>query len=801
MQPTPFDLHNEGWSLIPVNGDKRPMIPTWSPYQSERPSLEQVERGDRDLNPPVWGAPTGEVSKRFTLDFDGEPGRETLKTLGWDPHRSTPRGGYHVDFVWAGSKVLTLNSKTKKTLWESYPGMDSRGAGGYINVIGSTANGQYEWLTDDRSPYDPALVPKDLMALISGHEPSLVKPKGPSVRSHNGIGRSSLPLNTDAVASVLQNALDDSVHGRNNAGFVLACQPRDAGMSRGDAEAVMRIYCERVPPTNPVGMETPYEWSEALASLNSAFSEEPRRSDCSDNRPEIVVNGRPLSDISDESLGILAETNDPPTIFRRGGEKVTVHSDENGRTRIEGIPTDLLRHHLSQRATWVKIEVVGEDEDGRPVVEKKNAYPPVTVMKDLLARDWDSVPSLVGVSEIPILRPGGSMLATNGYDAESRIWMDLPEDLVIPMIPENPTDDDVHRAIGLLEEAISEFPFEDEASRANALGLILSTVLRASIPGLIPMAVIDAPVAGTGKTFLVSLASVVATGRPAPLSSAPNGNDEELRKRLTAALMTDEPLIVFDNVDRQLKSPVLAQAITSETWTDRILGASKNVDLSQHAVWVATGNNVEISGDLPRRCYKIRLDPKLAQPAQRKFERPDLMDWARGRRGELLGACFTLARHWFVEGKPESDGAPWATFDEWRRFVGGILQTAGVGDFLANLDELQLRADPDMVAWTRLLEYWCTEHDGHPVSSKTLWLSLVHYSQTEELPRSLAESLDRASGDNSKVTRLSKALSNRKNRLFSDEGLRIERAGSDAHEKVLLWRVISNAPDPIERRA
>src|SRR5664280_2544518 len=86
-------------------------------------------------------------------------------------------------------------------------------------------------------------------------------------------------------------------------------------------------------------------------------------------------------------------------------------------------------------------------------------------------------------------------------------------------------------------------------------------------------------------------------------------------------------------------------------------------------------------------------------------------------------------------------------------------------------------------------------------STKTLWLSLVHYGQSEELPRSLAESIDRASGDASRVTRLSKALSNRKDRFFTDEGLRIEQAGRDAHEKVVLWRVISDSPDPIERRA
>jgi hypothetical protein len=793
MQPTPIDLYNEGWSLIPVNGDKRPMISTWIPYQSERPPFELVEQWAKNLNPPVWGAPTGDVSGRFTLDFDGEPGKETLAGLGWEPHRSTPNGGYHVDFLLPARTVRSLNHKSKKVLGQLYPGMDSRGSGGYINVLGSTANGQYEWLTDDRTAYDPTLVPKDLMSLITGQESRAVKQMD-AVGSLPRTSQLLLPPDTDQIEKAVRQALEDSILGRNNAGFWLACELRDAGLSRLDAQEVMRLYCERVPSTNPVGMVDPYGWDEALASLNSAYSHEPHL--LAADRPEIVVNRRQLCDISDESLEVLTETNDPAQIFCRSGEKVTINSDENGRTRIEPVLTDLLRHHLSQRATWVRVEVEGYEDDGEPIVKKTNTYPPVTVMKDLLAREWETIPALVGLSEIPMLRPDGSMLASNGYDPESKIWMNLPADLVIPAVSDDPSPSEVKRAVASLEGLISEFPFEDQASRANALGLILTGVFRPSIPGLIPMAVIDAPVPGTGKTFLASIASVIATGRPAPLSAAPNGNDEELRKRLTASLMTDEPLIVFDNVDRQLRSPILAQALSSETWTDRILGASKNVDLAQHAVWVATGNNVEISGDLPRRCYVIRLDPKLAQPAQRKFERPDLMRWTREHRGDLLAACFILARRWFVQGQKDPEGNPWATFDDWRRFIGGILQEAGISGFLANLDKLQQGADPDMVAWSRLLAYWHEHHGGEPVSTNALALSLVRYGQSEELPRSLAESLDRASGDTSRVTRLSKALSSRKGRYFTDEGLRIEQAGRDAHEKVVLWRITSNGANP-----
>src|SRR5664280_1402530 len=178
---------------------------------------------------------------------------------------------------------------------------------------------------------------------------------------------------------------------------------------------------------------------------------------------------------------------------------------------------------MSQAARWVHITIMFKDDE--EVEIKANHYPPTPVIKDLMARDWPEVPGLEGIVEIPLLRPDGSMLAENGYDAETKLWMDLPADLIISPVPESPSDEDVRIAGERLEEALSEFCFSDQASKTNAIGLILSTVLRSSMPGLIPMAVVDAPVAGSGKTILVNLASMIAHGRPAPLSAAPNGND------------------------------------------------------------------------------------------------------------------------------------------------------------------------------------------------------------------------------------------------------------------------------------
>jgi len=140
------------------------------------------------------------------------------------------------------------------------------------------------------------------------------------------------------------------------------------------------------------------------------------------------------------------------------------------------------------------------------------------------------------------------------------------------------------------------------------------------------------------------------------------------------------------------------------------------------------------------------------------------------------------------------EGMPWGTFNEWRRFIAGILQAAGVKGFLGNLAELQEGADPEVLAWARLLAYWHGMFEGQAVSVKELFMSLNGFGLNKELPRSLVESLDRAAGESCKVTRLSRAIDRIKGRYLNDEGLRIEQADRDGHQKVNPWRIVTNAP-------
>src|SRR5439155_10191048 len=128
-------------------------------------------------------------------------------------------------------------------------------------------------------------------------------------------------------------------------------------------------------------------------------------------------------------------------------------------------------------------------------------------------------------------------------------------------VPKRPTVADVKAARALLEqELIVNFPFVDAASRANALALLLTFVTRPAIGGPVPLALLDKPGPGTGASLLAEVMAVIATGRKAAMMTAPR-EDDEWRKKITAALLAGATAITIDNVRHPLTSPHLAAAL------------------------------------------------------------------------------------------------------------------------------------------------------------------------------------------------------------------------------------------------
>jgi hypothetical protein len=417
--------------------------------------------------------------------------------------------------------------------------------------------------------------------------------------------------------------------------------------------------------------------------------------------PEIRVAGRELRDLSAEVLAALTAANQPtPKLFSRAGAVVRVDLTKDGGPMIINVTDVHLRGEMTRAANFFKIN---KTKDG---FVRTSISSPLDAAKDLLSRPPQELnfPGLESISEAPFMRPDGIVVWQPGYDPTTRTFYAPSGPLDVSDVPERPTADDRDAARDLIEEVFIDFPFKDKASRANMLALFLTPELRPAIQGNIPAALLDAPQAGNGKSLLAEVVALKSTGTSACMKPAPVRDEEEWRKTLTATIQAGQPLVIFDNVDAVLQSSNLAIALTARTWTDRILGQTAQVTLPVRTIFTVTGNNLVLGGDLPRRCYWIRVDAQLSEPwRDRTFKHPKLTAWVLDNRGQLLSAILTLARAWSVAGQPSAAIPVLGSFEEWCRIIGGILDFAGIEGFLANLDELYKQSDPFMAAWEAFL--------------------------------------------------------------------------------------------------
>lgn len=248
-------------------------------------------------------------------------------------------------------------------------------------------------------------------------------------------------------------------------------------------------------------------------------------------------------DEADDALEALQRSNDPPQLFARGEVMVEVIRDEKNREVIRDVSESALRGRLTRAADFVKCTAKGQIQVPLPL----------DVVRDILSQPPArlGLQPLDGLVSAPILRPNGTILMRPGYDSVTRLIYAPGPDLKLPPIPESPETDDIDAAKALLDDALGEFPYVDEASRTHMIAALLTAVIRLAISGPVSLFLFDAPATGTGKSLLADVISIVTIGRAGEMLGAPR-DDEEMRKLLTTALMSGGPLVVIDNVVRRL---------------------------------------------------------------------------------------------------------------------------------------------------------------------------------------------------------------------------------------------------------
>jgi len=337
--------------------------------------------------------------------------------------------------------------------------------------------------------------------------------------------------------------------------------------------------------------------------------------------------------------------------------------------------------------------------DGRAQGWKPIDAPDKVASALLCRRGRWKFPALSGIVQTPFLRVDGSLCETSGYDPESRLL--FKADQIFPPIPKQPSRDDALKALALLEALISTFPFVSKVDQSVALAAILTNLDRRSMETA-PLFAFNSPVAGTGKSKLVDLCAILATGRPMPVISQ-GYSEEEFVKCLSAALLAGDLAVSIDNCERELKSDFLCQVLTQPKINIRILGLSSNVETPMNAMLFATGNNLTFSGDIVRRALLCTMDAGVEQPELRDFK-IDAAWIAQDRRGELVVAALTVLRAWHIAGERLNLPA-FGGFEDWSYRIREALIWLGRTDPCETVIEVR-NSDPRRGELVAVMEQW-----------------------------------------------------------------------------------------------
>ncbi len=610
-------------------------------------------------------------------------------------------------------------------------GVDIKYTGGYVVAPPSNhvSRGHYVWEASGDPADGVSLAPLPaawIKAMCSTESSGTSQPrKMPPVteamgdaRNNRlfGAGRSMLATNfTKDTISVALHALNQQ-----------QCVPP---MDATEVDAIVENVFRKEPGLSPE-YQARKDAAEARRAARPKPVEKPQPIE-----PTVILVGVDEERVNDEGIAALAHHRE---VYQRGGALVHVVCDESplrGVTRPKTAPRIVpmqpatLREYLSSSADWLQPR---KDEPPKKVSVPKNAVAAIHARGA-----WKGVRSLEAVIDCPVLRPDGTVVDARGYDARTGLLYAPTQDF--SRVPSHPTRDDAKVACAKLADLFVDFPFRSEAHRAAAIAALLTPLATYAFSGPKPLFLFDANVAGAGKGKCVSIISEIVQGRPMAVM-APTDDDEEARKRIMAIALSGEPLTLIDNIEGRLGGAAMDAAITGQEVSDRILGSTAMVRMPLITTWFATGNNVQLKGDMQRRVVHVRLESPEAHPEDRKgFKHPNVEQYAREHRNELVIAALTVLRAWRISGDT-IDLKPWGSFAGWSDLVRGALVWCGYADPGETRVELREEADVTTTALAGLLSGWravAAKHGGYATVAQVLRV-LEHDEREAGTTRALA---------------------------------------------------------------
>ena len=411
-----------------------------------------------------------------------------------------------------------------------------------------------------------------------------------------------------------------------------------------------------------------------------------------------------------------------PTLFRMGDKlvKLSLHPDtKQASTTV--LDWKGMQQEIEEHTTWYRINPAS-DENPRDY----KATPQI-VAETVLAKIGPRLSRLDMIVGTPFFDSNGNLVATPGFHEQAHVYYSPTHALNATLPPDDPTPDDVARALAVVMEPFEEFPFDDPAAKAHTLAMLFQPTVRPMIDGACPPFIITKPAlpsgSRTGGTLLAQVVHNICYGCDAGTDTVPD-SEREWKSTFVTKLLEGTAMILFDNVPTKytLNAGTLNAFATGATINMRILNGNTSVNQENTGMLVFTGNAVKTNEEMKKRSLFIYLDTHLADSSQgRTFKRKPLTSWVRRNRSDIVSALLVLVRSWIAAGMPHPrHGREHAGYETFSYVIGGILDHVGVDGFLMDHAVKNRSVASESSAITDFVKLWHDRHGLDPVKVSTL---------------------------------------------------------------------------------
>lgn len=408
--------------------------------------------------------------------------------------------------------------------------------------------------------------------------------------------------------------------------------------------------------------------------------------------------------------------------------------------------------------------IVKDDNGVEHTVQIFNTVEPAirTMVFENLLSD-ERVPTVTRTLNEPSLLRDNSgnlrLVQTNGYDPETNAIITFDENEWKDYnVNPAPSLEEAKRAFNYLTyNLLSNFYFETTGDYARVIAYLLTCVARPAV-GATPGFGFDAPGKNAGKSKVALIGRILAIGGDgsyALIDDPSKKANEEIKKiAVTAVLGRGRFMHVDEPGGAAIEAPILMGMLTAQDGEQdlRILGGNNQLKMTG-LILTAAGNNLRVGGDNNRRFLVARFQQPHVIKAlheERGFLHPDLLDYVRGDRANLLAAAHTVLLYG-AQNAPASKYERLSSFERWADIVLGSMThhvpegdpnmnyaewvVAGRDDWMREMEDISL------TVWASPLEVLFKKYGEKPFTASQMADALRDARLYGSLPHALEDAI------------------------------------------------------------